>query len=44
MPKIKFFKINMMNDIVKNQSDIINFDEFIEMMTDKMSTKIHLKI
>ena len=29
----------MMNDIDKNQSDAIDFDEFIEMMTTKMSDK-----
>ena len=28
-----------MNDIDKNQSDAIDFDEFIEMMTAKMSDK-----
>ena len=30
---------NMMNDIDKNQSGTIDFDEFIEMMTAKMSDK-----
>jgi Ca2+-binding EF-hand superfamily protein len=30
---------NIMNDIDKNQSGTINFDEFIEMMTAKMSGK-----
>ena len=29
----------MMNDIDKNQSGTIDFDEFIEMMTAKMSDK-----
>ena len=30
---------NMMNDIDKNQSGTIDFDEFIEMMAAKMSDK-----
>ena len=39
MPGVPFEMQNMMNDIDKNQSGTIDFDEFIEMMTAKMSDK-----
>ena len=38
MPKIKFFQ-NMMNDLDKNQSGAIDFDEFIEIMAVKLLDK-----